>query len=70
MKRTKLFTALAMALSGLLAAGGVATLWPGQVWARRLAMTACAVMVASALADGSGRGATYRVDVPGGRHVG
>ncbi|MGZ8736512.1 MAG: diaminopimelate epimerase [Nocardioides sp.] len=27
---------------------------------------ACAVMVASALADGAGRGATYRVDVPGG----
>ncbi len=27
---------------------------------------ACAVMVASALADGSGRGTTYRVDVPGG----
>ena len=35
---------------------------------------ACAVMVASALADGAGRGTTYRVDVPGGRladrHVG
>lgn len=28
---------------------------------------ACAVMVASALADGAGRGSTYRVDVPGGR---
>ena len=28
---------------------------------------ACAVMVASALADGAGRGTTYRVDVPGGR---
>ena len=28
---------------------------------------ACAVMVASALADGSGRGTTYVVDVPGGR---
>jgi diaminopimelate epimerase len=28
---------------------------------------ACAVMVAAALADGSGRGTTYRVDVPGGR---
>ncbi len=27
---------------------------------------ACAVMVASALADGAGRGTTYRVDVPGG----
>ena len=27
---------------------------------------ACAVMVASALADGVGRGTTYRVDVPGG----
>ena len=27
---------------------------------------ACAVMVASALADGRGRGETYRVDVPGG----
>ena len=27
---------------------------------------ACAVMVAAALADGAGRGATYRVDVPGG----
>lgn len=27
---------------------------------------ACAVMVASALADGEGRGTTYRVDVPGG----
>jgi diaminopimelate epimerase len=27
---------------------------------------ACAVMVASALADGTGRGTTYRVDVPGG----
>ena len=27
---------------------------------------ACAVMVAAALADGTGRGATYRVDVPGG----
>jgi diaminopimelate epimerase len=28
---------------------------------------ACAVMVAAALADGAGRGSTYRVDVPGGR---
>jgi diaminopimelate epimerase len=28
---------------------------------------ACAVMVAAALADGAGRGATYTVDVPGGR---
>jgi diaminopimelate epimerase len=28
---------------------------------------ACAVMVASALADGAGRGTAYRVDVPGGR---
>ena len=28
---------------------------------------ACAVMVAAALADGFGRGTTYRVDVPGGR---
>jgi diaminopimelate epimerase len=28
---------------------------------------ACAVMVATALADGAGGGATYRVDVPGGR---
>jgi diaminopimelate epimerase len=28
---------------------------------------ACAVMVASALADGVGRGTTYRVDVPGGQ---
>ena len=28
---------------------------------------ACAVMVASAVADGAGRGTTYRVDVPGGR---
>jgi diaminopimelate epimerase len=28
---------------------------------------ACAVMVASALADGAGRGTTYQVDVPGGR---
>jgi diaminopimelate epimerase len=28
---------------------------------------ACAVMVASALADGTGRGTTYRVDVPGGQ---
>jgi diaminopimelate epimerase len=28
---------------------------------------ACAVMVAAALADGAGRGASYRVDVPGGR---
>jgi diaminopimelate epimerase len=28
---------------------------------------ACAVMVASALADGTGRGTTYQVDVPGGR---
>ncbi len=28
---------------------------------------ACAVMVASARADGAGRGATYVVDVPGGR---
>jgi diaminopimelate epimerase len=28
---------------------------------------ACAVMVASALADGLGRGSTYDVDVPGGR---
>ena len=28
---------------------------------------ACAVMVASALADGLERGSTYRVDVPGGR---
>ena len=28
---------------------------------------ACAVMVAAALADGAGPGATYRVDVPGGR---
>jgi diaminopimelate epimerase len=28
---------------------------------------ACAVMVASALADGAGRGTTYRVDVPGGQ---
>ncbi|MGN6577090.1 MAG: diaminopimelate epimerase [Nocardioides sp.] len=28
---------------------------------------ACAVMVAAALADGSGRGTTYTVDVPGGR---
>ncbi|NUR05888.1 MAG: diaminopimelate epimerase [Nocardioidaceae bacterium] len=28
---------------------------------------ACAVMVASALADGAGPGTTYRVDVPGGR---
>ena len=28
---------------------------------------ACAVMVASALADGADRGPTYRVDVPGGR---
>ena len=28
---------------------------------------ACAVMLASALADGAGRGTTYRVDVPGGR---
>jgi diaminopimelate epimerase len=28
---------------------------------------ACAVMVAAALADGAGRGTTYRVDVPGGR---
>jgi diaminopimelate epimerase len=28
---------------------------------------ACAVMVASALADGAGRGTTYTVDVPGGR---
>jgi len=27
---------------------------------------ACAVMVASALADGAGRGSSYRVDVPGG----
>ena len=27
---------------------------------------ACAVMVAAALADGAGRGTTYRVDVPGG----
>jgi diaminopimelate epimerase len=27
---------------------------------------ACAVMVATALADGAGRGTTYRVDVPGG----
>jgi diaminopimelate epimerase len=27
---------------------------------------ACAVMVASALADGAGPGTTYRVDVPGG----
>jgi diaminopimelate epimerase len=27
---------------------------------------ACAVMAASALADGAGRGTTYRVDVPGG----
>jgi diaminopimelate epimerase len=27
---------------------------------------ACAVMVASAVADGAGRGTTYRVDVPGG----
>jgi diaminopimelate epimerase len=27
---------------------------------------ACAVMVAAALADGAGRGATYQVDVPGG----
>jgi diaminopimelate epimerase len=27
---------------------------------------ACAVMVASALADGAGRGTSYRVDVPGG----
>jgi diaminopimelate epimerase len=27
---------------------------------------ACAVMVAAALADGVGRGTTYRVDVPGG----
>ena len=27
---------------------------------------ACAVMVAGALADGAGRGTTYRVDVPGG----
>ncbi|GAB2753187.1 diaminopimelate epimerase [Nocardioides pakistanensis] len=27
---------------------------------------ACAVMVASALADGTGRGTSYRVDVPGG----
>jgi diaminopimelate epimerase len=27
---------------------------------------ACAVMVASAIADGAGRGTTYRVDVPGG----
>jgi diaminopimelate epimerase len=28
---------------------------------------ACAVMVAAALADGAGRGSSYRVDVPGGR---
>lgn len=28
---------------------------------------ACAVMVATALADGAARGSTYRVDVPGGR---
>jgi diaminopimelate epimerase len=28
---------------------------------------ACAVMVAAALADGAGRGTSYRVDVPGGR---
>ena len=28
---------------------------------------ACAVMVASALADGNGPGSTYVVDVPGGR---
>jgi diaminopimelate epimerase len=28
---------------------------------------ACAVMVASALADGAGRGTSYTVDVPGGR---
>ena len=27
---------------------------------------ACAVMVAAAVADGVGRGSTYRVDVPGG----
>ena len=40
------FTALAVGLCGLLAAGGVATLLPGT-WARRLAMTACGVMVAA-----------------------
>ena len=28
---------------------------------------ACAVMVAAAVADGTPRGTTYRVDVPGGR---
>ena len=47
--RTAGFTVLAVGLSGLLAAGGVATLLPGK-GARRLAMAACGVMVAACVA--------------------
>ena len=43
------FTALAVGLSGLLAAGGVATLLPGK-GARRMAMGVCGIMVAACLA--------------------